>query len=73
MRAIVQILALVHVLTGQIIAAQRKSSLASANVRSDEIDANVRAISIVLDTLVDVTACKSILLQLVAVMACTVR
>lgn len=67
MRAVIEAFAFIHVAAAQIVGGQHKSGFASTTVRSDEIDANVGAVSVVLDTLVKVGAQEAVLRQLVAV------
>lgn len=65
-RAVVYFLTLVHVMTSMEILAETEACLASTTMRADEINADIRAVSIVLDTLVNVKAGKAALVQLVA-------
>lgn len=67
MRAVIEAFAFIHVVATEIVGGQHKSCFASTTVRSDEIDANVGAVSVVLDTLVKVSAGESVLCQLVAI------
>lgn len=67
MRAVIEAFAFIHVAATEVVMAQHKSRFASTTVRSDEIDANVGAVSVILDTLVKVSAGESVLRQLVAI------
>jgi hypothetical protein len=68
MRAVVdpRHLTFIHVMTSEAIRAERKSRFASTAMRADEINADIRAVSVVLDTLINIEAGKTVLVQLVA-------
>jgi hypothetical protein len=69
MRAIVdpRHLTFIHVMTSEAVRAERESSLASTAMRADEINADIRAVAVVLDTLINIEAGEAVLVQLVAV------
>lgn len=68
-RAVVYFLTLIHVMASCAVRAQHKSGFASATMRADEINADIRAIAIVLDAFIHVEAGKAVsAVQFVSIM-----